>query len=37
MNELNPKEFAVFSFVSSGAIAFKRPRTPLTTLITYTR
>jgi len=37
LNRLNPKEFAVLSFVSSRAVAFERPRTPVPTLNTYTR
>ena len=37
LERLNPKEFAVFSFVSSRAIALEHLRTPQTALITYTR
>jgi hypothetical protein len=37
LSHRNPKEFAVFSFVSSKAVALKRPLAPQTALITYTR
>jgi hypothetical protein len=37
LNHLNPKEFAVFSFVSSRATTLERPQTPLAAPITYTR